>query len=205
MLNSIALIIQEKAKENPNQTAIVVGEEKCSYSLLAEMNRKAALFLKENGLKEGDRIVVEADHILSYVYIWYGIQLLGATFVPVEKNTPSLRVKEIADELEAAKIITLSSREDLEGAWALDEIIKQIKQTCEYLETHYDDRASLCGLVGLLGMYSDEFKGVHGVRPRGCWYLPDHIEKLVDTVSFEEMEKFWELLNKNGTVAPYEI
>lgn len=92
-----------------------------------------------------------------------------------------------------------------ESEKALDEIIKQIKQTCEYLETHYDDRASLCGLVGLLGMYSDEFKGVHGVRPRGCWYLPDHIEKMVDTVSFEEMEKFWDLLSKNGTVAPYEI
>ena len=96
MLHSVALIIQQKAAEAPEKLAITVGEESCSYGLLAKMNRKSAKFLQEKGIKEGDRIVVEADHILSYIYVWYGIQLLGATFVPIEKNTPSLRVEEIA-------------------------------------------------------------------------------------------------------------
>ncbi len=126
MLNSIALIIQEKATETPNQTAIVVGDESCSYSQLALMNRKAALYLQSKGIKEGDRVVVEADHLLSYVYIWYGIQLLGATFVPVEKSTPSLRVDEIAKELDANTVITLTARDDLKDAWSLEEIITEI-------------------------------------------------------------------------------
>ena len=126
MLNSIALIIQEKAKEAPQNTAIIVGEEKCTYGQLADMNRKAAKFLSGKGIKEGDRVVVEADHLLSYVYVWYGIQLLGATFVPVEKNTPSNRVSEIATELEANTVITLTSREDLAIAWSLEEIITEI-------------------------------------------------------------------------------
>jgi endonuclease-3 len=37
---------------------------------------------------------------MSYVYFWYGIQLLGATFVPVEKSSPSKRIIEIAEELD---------------------------------------------------------------------------------------------------------
>lgn len=125
MQKSIALMIQEKAKRDPNAIAIIVGEEKCSYGTLAEKNRKVARYLSEKGLKPGERIVVEADHVLDYAYLWYGIQLLGATFVPVEKNTPSNRVVEIAKELEAAVIVTLDTREDLEEAWVLGDVLEE--------------------------------------------------------------------------------
>ena len=93
MLGSIALMIQQKATEHPEKVAIYVGEENCTYATLAKNNRKAALYLSRKGIKADERIVVEADHILDYVYLWYGIQLLGATFVPVEKSTPSNRIR----------------------------------------------------------------------------------------------------------------
>ncbi len=125
MQKSIALMIQEKAKKDPNAIAIIVGEEKCSYGTLAQKNRKVALYLSEKGIKPGERIVVEADHILDYAYLWYGIQLLGATFVPVEKNTPTNRVVEIAKELEATVIVTLAAREDLEDAWVLADVLAE--------------------------------------------------------------------------------
>lgn len=159
MLNSIALIIQEKAVETPNQTAIIVGEEKCTYKVLAETNRKAALYLQEKGIKEGDRVVVEADHLLSYVYLWYGIQLLGATFVPVEKNTPSLRVKEIAEELEANTVVTLSAREDLDGAWSLEDIMKEIEGLDDTFEPTAPNDNSLAEILFTTGT-TGKSKGV---------------------------------------------
>lgn len=122
MLKSIALMIQQFAKEKPENIALIVNDESCSYAKLAESNRKAALWLQENGIMAGDRVIVEADHILPYVYLWYGIQLLGAVFVPVEKGTPSNRIREIAAELETSHLVTLSAREDLVNAWALDVI-----------------------------------------------------------------------------------
>ena len=66
MLNSIALIIQQKAAEAPEKLAITVGDESCNYGLLAKMNRKAARYLQENGIKEGDTVHmygVEFDYI----------------------------------------------------------------------------------------------------------------------------------------------
>lgn len=129
MLSSIALMIQQKAAEHPEKIAIYVGEEKCTYATLAENNRRTALYLSRKGIGANERIVVEADHILDYVYFWYGIQLLGATFVPVEKNTPSARVREIANELDAAAIVTLTPREDCEGAWNLQEMMPEIMAT----------------------------------------------------------------------------
>ncbi len=159
MLNSIALIIQEKAVETPNQTAIIVGEEKCTYSELATMNRKAALYLQQKGIKEGDRVVVEADHLLSYVYLWYGIQLLGATFVPVEKNTPSLRVEEIANELEANTMVTLTAREDLSAAWSLEDIIKEIENLDDTFEPTAPNDSSLAEILFTTGT-TGKSKGV---------------------------------------------
>ena len=126
MFNSIALSIQHFAKETPEQIAIIAQDIKCNYADLAKYNRQTALYLQNKGIKAGDRIVVEADHILEYVYFWYGIQLLGATFVPVEKSTPSKRIVEIAKEIEATKMVTLSAREDLPEAWSLEDIIPEI-------------------------------------------------------------------------------
>ncbi len=129
MLTSIALIIQQKALEHPDKIAVIAGGEKCSYACLAEHNRRAALYLKNNGIREGDRIIVEADHTMPYIYFWYGIQLLGATFVPLEKGTPSKRIQEIADELQTSLIVTLTKREDLEGSRSLEEIMPDILAT----------------------------------------------------------------------------
>ncbi len=126
MLESIALTIQKFAQETPDQIAVIAQDKKCTYAYLAECNRKAALYLQNKGVKAGDRVVVEADHTLEYVFFWYGIQLLGATFVPVEKNTPSKRVTEIANELDASTIVTLNAREDLPEAWALNDIFPEI-------------------------------------------------------------------------------
>lgn len=126
MCNSIALKIQKHAKENPETIAFIVNEEKCNYGYLAQCNRKAALFLQNKGVSSGARVIVEADHIMPYIYVWYGIQLLGAVFVPVEKNTPSNRILEIAKELDTELIITLNKREDLDGAWDLETIMPQI-------------------------------------------------------------------------------
>lgn len=123
MLETVALSIQKYAKETPDRIALIVGDEKCTYAYLAECNRKIAAYLKEKGIKENDRVIVEADHVLPYMYLEYGIQLLGATFVPVELGTPSKRIKEIAGELDTNLMICLEKRDDLEEAWVLDDIV----------------------------------------------------------------------------------
>lgn len=158
-MKSIALTIQKYAKETPDKIAVIVNDEKCSYKTLAEFNRKAALYLESKGIKAGDRIVVEADHLLSYVYLWYGIQLLGATFVPVEKSSPSKRIKEISDELSASVMITLEKRDDLEGAWALSEIIEEIKKCEDSFEAKEPDEDSLAEILFTTGT-TGKSKGV---------------------------------------------
>ncbi len=188
MLGSIALTIQKFANEVPERTAVVANGEKCDYKNLAECNRKAAFFLQNKGIKAGERIIVEADHILSYVYLWYGIQLLGATFVPVEKNTPSNRITEIANELDASTIITLTAREDLPDAWALCEIMPEILEGSDSFKAKEPDGESLAEILfttgttgkskGVMVSYSNQVNialaGIEttNIQPDNVWLIP---------------------------------
>ena len=158
-MKSIALKIQEFAKTTPEQVALIINDEKCSYKDLALYNRKTAKFLEAKGIKAGDRIVVEADHILPYVYFWYGIQLLGATFVPVEKNSPSKRIIEIAQELDAVKMVTLEAREDLADAWSLADIIAEIEAADDDYAAVEPDENSLAEILFTTGT-TGKSKGV---------------------------------------------
>ena len=159
MLNSVALMIQKFAKETPSKSAVIVNDEVCSYETLALYNRKAAAFLEAKGVKAGDRVIVEADHILPYIYVWYGIQLLGATFVPLEKNTPSNRIAEIAKELEANTVITLTARDDLEGSWGLAEIMPEIEAVADGFDAAEPDENSLAEILFTTGT-TGKSKGV---------------------------------------------
>lgn len=159
MFNSIALSIQKYSQETPEQIAVIAQDKKASYKLLAENNRKVALYLQNKGIRPGDRIVVEADHILEYVYFWYGIQLLGATFVPVEKSTPSKRIAEIAKELDATVIVTLFAREDLTQAWSLLDIFPEILACDDSFEATVPDPDSLAEILFTTGT-TGKSKGV---------------------------------------------
>lgn len=159
MFNSIALRIQEFAQSTPEQIAVIAQDIKCDYASLAKYNRQVARYLKNKGLKSGDRIVVEADHTLEYVCFWYGIQLLGATFVPVEKNTPAKRIVEIRNELDASLMVTLTAREDLPEAWSLEDIFPKILACDDSFEATEPDTDSLAEILFTTGT-TGKSKGV---------------------------------------------
>ena len=159
MFNSIALQIQHFAKETPEQIAIIAQDIKCDYASLAKYNRQVAAYLQNKGIKAGDRLVVEADHILEYVYFWYGIQLLGATFVPVEKNTPSKRIIEIAKELDASVMVSLTKRDDLADGWSLADIMPEILEGDDSFEPEIPADNSLAEILFTTGT-TGKSKGV---------------------------------------------
>ena len=159
MFSSIALSIQHFAKETPDAAAFIINDEICTYAQLASSNRKAALYLQRRGIRPGDCVIVEADHTLAYVAFWYGIQLLGATFVPLEKGTPSKRIQEIAQELDTGIFVTLTSREDLPGSWNLEDITPEFMAAEDSFQPQEPDSGSLAEILFTTGT-TGKSKGV---------------------------------------------
>ena len=187
-MKSIALAIQAFSKTQPDNIALIVNDEKCSYARLAQCSRKAAAYLKAAGIHAGQRVVVEADHTLPYVYFWYGIQLLGATFVPLEKNSPSNRIRAIAQELEASMVVTLTAREDYPQARGLADIMPQILDLADDFVPEEPEEDSLAEILfttgttgkskGVMVSYGNQINiakaGIEttNIQPDNVWLIP---------------------------------
>lgn len=159
MFNSIALAIQHYAKEKPDAAAFIINDEICTYEQLACCNRKTASYLQRRGIRPSDRVIVEADHTLPYIWFWYGIQIMGATFVPLEKGTPSKRIEEIARELDTGLFVTLTPREDLPGSWNLEDITPEIQAEEDIFQAKEPDSESLAEILFTTGT-TGKSKGV---------------------------------------------
>lgn len=159
MEKSVAIAIQKFAQETPDQLAIIVNGVECDYRTLAAANRRVAKYLAGRGIAEGDRVILEADHILAYTELVYGIQLLGATLVPVEKGTPTARLQEIAELLDARTIITLTAHDDLPEAWYIEQIMPGILATEDVFEAVVPADTSLSEILFTTGT-TGKSKGV---------------------------------------------
>ena len=114
------------ATETPDTPAIIVKDEITTYEDLWQLVRGAARYLSEEiGIRKGDCVVVRAMQNLEYGIAYFGIHLLGAIFVPLEKSLPADKTQEILHETEAKAYL---SREDLPGIEAAYVDLKELKK-----------------------------------------------------------------------------
>ena len=93
---------------NPDKVALIHEGTRATY---AEINSKAnrlAHWLLEQGIKQGDRIVLLLDNSLEYVVSYYGSLKTGAAVVPLSGDLKPEGLKPLLDELEPK--IVISSR-----------------------------------------------------------------------------------------------
>ncbi|MEM0331946.1 MAG: long-chain fatty acid--CoA ligase [Archaeoglobaceae archaeon] len=74
-------LLEDSASKNPEKTALIFFGKKISYRELNELSDRVAGFLKDLGVKKGDRVVVDLPNTPHYVAAYYGILKLGAIVV----------------------------------------------------------------------------------------------------------------------------
>jgi acyl-CoA synthetase (AMP-forming)/AMP-acid ligase II len=101
--------LENSAKRFPDKIALIHEEVRASY---AEINSKAnqlALFLIDQGVAKGDRIIFALENCLEYIISYYGTLKIGAVAVPLSGDLKPDNLAPILNELEP-KAVILSSR-----------------------------------------------------------------------------------------------
>lgn len=76
-----------------NKTAVVCGEERCSYTELDATSNRVANALMKLGVKKGDRVFLLLENSLEYIVTYFGVVKIGAIAVPVD---PKYKADEVA-------------------------------------------------------------------------------------------------------------
>ena len=105
-MRSIVKSIYEHSCNFPKKTALIATDYTVDYETLWHLIAAMAGLLKEKGLQEGQRVILEANHTVEFMVMCYGIHLAGAVHVPVENGIPVDRVAEISREIDPAMVLT---------------------------------------------------------------------------------------------------
>jgi tyrocidine synthetase III len=102
----VDLFIQH-ATEHPAKAAIVYGQQETSYGELNELSAKIAGYIIENAPHRKDLLVgIMMDRSPAMVAAIIGILRAGAAYVPIDKNYPDDRIRDILHDAHCPLIFT---------------------------------------------------------------------------------------------------
>jgi long-chain acyl-CoA synthetase len=101
-------ILENSIKTHPNKIALQMKmgyrTYKFTYAQIYELAYKTALFLKDNGVKKNDKIILCAPNSPYWIIIFWACLLIGAIPVPLNIQSPGSQIQKVIDQTEA-KII----------------------------------------------------------------------------------------------------
>lgn len=96
--------------ERPDHTAIISGDDRISYGLLAEKILSAAGNIEALGVEKGDRVLLSCPNGSDFVAGYFAIHSLGAIAVPVDFGACDSDLKQVIDDAKPALSIVEESR-----------------------------------------------------------------------------------------------
>lgn len=111
MVSSIVEAVALHAKENPDRLCLADGRNEYTYCGFWKQICGYAQRLKQYGVEKGDHVVVRNSQNAATLIAGLAIQLLGAVFVPLEKEVADRRILEIIETVNAKLYISLKKTE----------------------------------------------------------------------------------------------
>lgn len=131
-MNSIVEAVAQHAKEFPEKFCIADRKHEFTYREYWECIYGYANHLQELGIGSGDCVVVRNSQSIETLAAGLAVQLLGAVFVPIEKEIAEARAMDIIHIVEAKCFISAKKME-------VDCIYEDITQVLTWQDMHADD------------------------------------------------------------------
>lgn len=129
MVKSVVEAVLTYAKTQGDKLCLADDEYGVTYSQYAKKIKKTAAYLLSIGVKRDSKAVVEACQTVDYLALELGLQLIGAVFVPLEHNCAPEKIKELAERVNAAAVITVKGETGFEGELTFDAFIEGVNRS----------------------------------------------------------------------------
>lgn len=101
MYKTIVDAVMHYGEVQPYKIAIADMHNKYTYEELSILSSKIATYIQEIGVSGGDKVIAECTQDSWYIAIDLACELIGAVFVPVEKNAKEKSVRELYENAKA--------------------------------------------------------------------------------------------------------
>lgn len=98
-------LLANASERDPNQPLIIHRDEETSYGDANRAAGKLAAYLRESGIKVGDRVALVLDNLPQYPVAYYGILKAGAAVVPLCADTRTDTLTLALNHSEASAVI----------------------------------------------------------------------------------------------------
>ena len=110
MIYTLSQIIEKSALNYPDKEAFRFLTQSISYSELDRKSNQLALYLKNSGVKKGDRIGIYMNRCLETSIAVYGILKSGGAYVPLDPFAPVARTVFLIEDCGIKHLLTTSTQ-----------------------------------------------------------------------------------------------
>lgn len=102
---------ERQVAATPDKVALVCGEKQFDYSELNRYSNQIANALRDQGVKQGDRVAVCMSRSQKLVAVQMAVLKAGAAFIPLDPQYPKQRLDYIVDDAEVTLVVTESEHD----------------------------------------------------------------------------------------------
>ena len=160
MYRSIVEAVFSYAETQPQKLCLADETRSVNYAQYKEEICKMASYLLKLGVDKSDRVLVEASQTISYLALELAIQLIGAVFVPVERNCAWNKTERIIN-VSGAKIavINKATAEPVDNVYTLVDFTAQADNEAPYAYTSLPEKDDVSEILFSTGTTGAE-KGI---------------------------------------------
>lgn len=111
----------EQVNKNPNDTALVMKEQKITYEKLDKMSNQVANLLFKKGIRQGDIVAILTERSVDMIIGIIGILKTGAAYLPIDSKYPNERINYILSDSKVSIILSslAANKSDLKNSQIL--------------------------------------------------------------------------------------
>lgn len=106
----LPLLLAERARTEPEATAVVLDSEPISYGEIFDGSARVARFLAGLGVRAGDRVAILSGNSRHFLYGWFAVLRLGAVEVPINPAAVGSRLEYLLDDCGARVLLCESDQ-----------------------------------------------------------------------------------------------